>query len=58
MQSKKLATAQKRYEKAKAQTQLCKAALSTGGSYTLWRMALVEEDEALRKLQAVQAEMA
>lgn len=59
MQSKakrKLANAQKRYAQAQATTAQVRAALATGGSYVLYKLAVAEEDAALERLQALQAD--
>jgi hypothetical protein len=49
----KIAKAQKRYDEAKATTASCLAAIEKGGSYVLWRKAVVEEDTAKAKLDAL-----
>jgi hypothetical protein len=54
---RKLANAQKRYAQAVAQTQQCKAAMLAGGSYAVYKLAIAEEDAALAKLNALQAQV-
>jgi hypothetical protein len=55
---RKLQAAQKRYAEAQATTAEVRAALATGGSWVLYKLAVAEEDAALRKLEAAQAEAA
>ena len=54
---RKIANAQKRYAQAQATTAQVRAALAQNGSYVLYKLAVAEEDAALAKLQALQAEL-